>query len=100
MAAARAALSTGDAHTALTLIAAARASLGRIDERYAGLEASRAALRRADAALARAAQQVRAGAPEATKGLSTWRPADLAGTLEREAEASLFNPARLAMHAP
>ena len=96
LAAARAALADGDAATALTLIAAARANLGRIDERYPGLVASRAALRRADVALADAAQAVRDARPDAAARLAAWRPADLATTLDREAEASLFNPAQLA----
>jgi hypothetical protein len=100
LAAGRAALAAGDAATTLTMIAAARAALGRIDERYAGLEASRAALRRADAALASGAQAVREGRPDAAARLTAWRPEGLAGTLDREAGASLFNPARLAERAP
>lgn len=94
--AAQTALTAGDAATALTLIAAARATLGRIDERYAGLTASGERLRQADAALAKAAQAVREGAPDASARLAAWRPPDLAATLAREAETSLFNPARLA----
>lgn len=100
VAAARDALAGSDTATALTMIAAARAGLGRIDERYAGLEASRAALRRADTALADAARAIRERQPDAPARLASWRPGDLADTLEREAEGSLFNPARLAQHAP
>ena len=100
VAAGQTALSQGDTATALTMIAAARSGLGRIDERYAGLEASRAALRRADKALAAAAGAVRAGAPDAAEQLAAWRPEGLAATLERDAPASLFNPARLAQHTP
>ena len=98
VAAGRLALAKGDADTALTMISAARAGLGRIDERYDGLEASRAALRRADEALAAAARAVRASAPDAAARLAAWPPDDLAAPLERQAEESLFNPARLAEH--
>ncbi|HYE46513.1 MAG TPA: hypothetical protein VEA44_12165 [Caulobacter sp.] len=91
-------LSAGDPATALVMIAAARSSLGRIAERYAGLTLGPAALARSDRALAAAAEAVRAAGPDGAARLAAWRAERprLAEALAREADRSLFNPARLA----
>ena len=95
-------LAGGDRETALVMFAAARARLGRIDERYAGLAKSQALLRKSSADLADIEAMVRARDPAAPGRLNAWRAgtSDLVGTLRREELRSLFNPQRLAAHAP
>ncbi len=95
--AAEAALAGGDRATAVVMLAAARAGLFLIDERYAALPAERARIRGTDAELARLQAAVREGRPDAGAGLARWRagaPA-LTAALEAREAASLFNPARL-----
>lgn len=96
--AARAQLARGDGPTSLLLIGSARAQLGLIDERYAGLPADRARLRAADAALTALQSAVRERPSQASAQLSRWlaaAPALEAALAAREAR-SLFNPAQLA----
>jgi hypothetical protein len=88
----------GDRDAARLMVAAARARLGLIDERFAGpdLAAVRARLRGADRALAQAAEALRAGRP-AQRELAAWLAGSeaLERALARREAASLFNPARL-----
>lgn len=96
LAAADATLAQGDRPTALLMIAAARARLGVIDERYAGLAAAQQALRAADMDLATAQQAIRAGRLTGRADLGRWTPTRRLGTiLAAHQAASLFNPARL-----
>ncbi|MFZ5718599.1 MAG: hypothetical protein ACOY5Y_03950 [Pseudomonadota bacterium] len=97
LAAAESALGAGDRPTAVLMIAAARASLGRIDERYAGLPAERAALRAADAELAALQAAVRAGRSDAAAGLAAWRGRSpkLEARLAGRADRSFFAADRL-----
>lgn len=91
------AYAAGDRPTAILLIAAARARLGLIDERYRALPAEVARLRAADARLTALQQAMREGRADAPADLAAWlrdsRRLD-AALAAREA-ASLFNPARL-----
>jgi hypothetical protein len=103
--AARAALSLadrGDAPGAELMVAAARARLGLIHERFAGpgLAAERERLRRADHALAAVAEALREGRPVQAP-LRRWLADSwaLERALSRREAASLFNPARLAASA-
>lgn len=88
----------GDTAAARLMVAAARARLGLINERYAGpgLAAERDRLRQADQALAEAADALYAGRP-ARGRLKAWlaSSADLERALARREAASLFNPQRL-----
>lgn len=97
IAAARTELARGDRASAVLMIAAARARLGLIDERYAGLAAEQARLRRADAALAELQGDVRAGAAGLDRRLARWLADShpLAAALRPRATRSLFDPARL-----
>lgn len=97
VAAAEAALAAEDRPTAVLMVAAARAPLGRIDERYADLPAERAALRAADAELAELQAAVRDGRPDARAGLAAWRgrSVSLEAALAARQAASLFAPDRL-----
>jgi hypothetical protein len=93
----------GDRDGALVMVAAGRARLGLIDERYPGpaLADQRSALRRSDAALAAAAQALRTGDRRAPAALARWRAQSrgLEALLARGKAYSLFNPARLALAA-
>lgn len=95
--AAEASLAAGDRATTVLMIAAARARLFLIDERYTGLRAEIARLRAADADLAAAQDAVRNGRPGALRRLARWRAASpaLAAALAARQRASLFDPARL-----
>lgn len=95
------ALGANDPATALVMVAAARSRLGRLDERFAGLPRSHAALRRANASLVRLERRIRAGDPGARRMCETWiRSLDaMAMTLRRDEPRSLFNPERLAASA-
>ena len=81
-------------------MAAARARLGLIDERYAGLPAELARIRAADRRLAEFQTSIRAGRP-AAEGLLQWvaESHDLEAALARAEPRSLFNPARLSQAA-
>lgn len=91
--------SAPDAATQLVMIAAARARLGLIDERYAGpaLAAERAILRGEDAQLAAIAQQTREGDTAAGRRLAAWARAApaLSARLARQEQRSLFDPKTL-----
>jgi hypothetical protein len=92
-------LGSGDSASALVMIAAARARLGQIDERYAGLPEARAALAGADRDLAAIAAGIRSGDPGAAGRLTD---ADrilraLSAPLEQDEERSLFDRARLGL---
>jgi len=93
-------IARGDRPAAATMIAAARARLFAIDERFAGpaLAADRERLRAADRGLAEIAEAVRAGAPDAQARLSAWRAQSptLDTALARDAPRSLFDARRLA----
>ena len=97
--AAEALAAQGETQSAALMIAAARARLGLIDERFAGpaLAGERARLRAADAALAKAAAGLRAGRPVQAE-LAAWRDRSVSmeRSLVRREPASLFNPTRLA----
>lgn len=88
-----------DSATRLLMIAAARARLGLIDERFAGpaLAVERQALRNADAELSALAQAVRDGDQLASKRLTEWaaRTPSLAARLARREPQSLFDPKSL-----
>lgn len=95
--AAERAMAGGDPPTAVLMIAAARARLGLIDERYAGLPAETARLRAADAELAGLQAAVRAHRPGAAADLAGWRARsrDLGAALTAREPASLFALDRL-----
>jgi len=95
--AAEVAATAGDKPTAVLMIAAARARLGLIDERYKGLTGETARLRAADAELAALQAAVREGRPDAPAALAAWRAGSrkLAAALAARERRSLFNPARL-----
>ncbi|MBA3677677.1 MAG: hypothetical protein H0W74_09785 [Sphingosinicella sp.] len=98
-AAAATSLAQRDRETALVLIAAARSTLGRIDERFRlpGLEPSRALLRTADREL----QSVRSSA-DPGRNIRQWRrlwPAREA-QLRRYEKRSLFSTRILSQHLP
>lgn len=97
VAAAEASLAADDRPTAVLMIAAARARLFLIDERYAGEPALLARLRTADAGLAALQAQVREGRPDVAQSLARWTAAsrDLEAALTARQRASLFNPAAL-----
>ena len=84
--------------TAVFLIAAARARLFLLDERYARLPGERDALRRADRGLAEIAQALREGRPDARARLVRWqaRASTLEARLRRAEPRSLLNPGTLA----
>ena len=101
LAAARTALTAPDPPTAVLMVAAARARLGLIDERYADQPALRTRLRRADASLSDLQAAIRAGRPGALSDLDGWlgKSRDLQRALRRGEPASLFNPDRLSQAA-
>ena len=92
--AANAALESGDTATGLTLIEAARAMLGQIDERYPGVEVIRAQLRYASRELAVVEAEVRMGRPGARDTLTFWlaRSAALEQMLKDTQGRSLYDP--------
>ena len=98
VAAADASLVAGDGPTALLMIAAARARLGLIDERYAGSTREQRTLRKADTNLANLQASIRAGLPSARADLRRWslESPRLEARLAAREPASLFNPAHLA----
>lgn len=93
LAAGQASLFKGDPATAVMMVAAARARLGLIDERFADLPAERARLRRADTRLAALQQAIRERRPQAAAGLRTWlaRAPALEARLAAREPASLFD---------
>lgn len=95
--AARRALQAGDRPTALVMISAARARLGRVADRYDGLPRSRAGLAKADRNLHETAALVRTAVPRADARLTAWLEAApaLRTTLARDEPRSLFEPSRL-----
>jgi hypothetical protein len=97
VAAARQAVTLGDVPTALVMIGSARAALGRLDERYGALPASRQALGEADQQLRAAAEALRVGGPDGEARLASWRATEpqLRARLDQDAAQSLFNPAVL-----
>lgn len=97
LAAGRATLARGDRPTAVLMVAAARARLGLIDERYVGLPAERDRLRAADAGLSALQAAIREGRPEAPAALDRLVTASprLEARLRAAERRSLFDPARL-----
>lgn len=97
VASAEAALAAGDRPTAVLMIAAARARLFLIDERYVGQPAAIARLRGADRTLRDLQAAVRGGRPDAARGLARWRADSrrLEARLVVAQRLSLFDPARL-----
>lgn len=97
LAAADHAIATDDRPTAVLMIAAARARLGLIDERYRALPAELARLRAADAQLAALQQAVREDRPDARATLAAWtrNARKLEAALAAREARSLFNPDRL-----
>jgi hypothetical protein len=99
--AARAELARGDARTAIVLVAAARARLFLLDERYAALPAEQQRLRAADATLAALQARLHDGRPGAARVIDQWLAASqpLGAALKAAEPRSLFNPARLSQAA-
>jgi hypothetical protein len=98
MAAARHALSAGDGATAVLMVAAARARLGLVDERYPGQPVPRSRLAADDRRLRDVQAQIRAGAAGGGESaLAWWRGEStfLRGMLARMEPVSLFDPVRL-----
>ena len=98
LAAADALAARGDHPAAGVMVAAARARLGLIDERYAALPRDRHRLRAADAGLAGIAQALREDRPDARANLAKWSAdsAKLEASLTRREASSLFDPNHLA----
>ncbi len=94
--AARAALAAGDAATAALMVLAARAQLGRLDERFPA--AWQRPIRAADSALAAALPAIRARDARAATRLAAGQAAipALARKLAAARRRSLYDPARLA----
>ncbi len=103
--AARAELAARDRPTAIAMVAAARARLFLLDERYAGLPAERERLRAADAELAALQARIREGHAAADRAariaIDRWLTAShpLAAQLNTAQPRSLFDPARLSQAA-
>jgi hypothetical protein len=101
--AARTEIATGDAPTAIVMIAAARARLGLIDERFdtPALAPDRDRLRAADRRLALAQQALRDHRPGVAPALTGWLAASrsLEARLATAAPRSLFDLQRLAQAA-
>jgi hypothetical protein len=99
LASAQALSAHGDSGAAVSLVAAARARLYLIDERYTapGLARDRRALRAFDGELARLAEGLRTAQPRAGVDLTKARRglSRLAPRLSRQAQRSLFNPTLL-----
>lgn len=98
LAAADALAARGDRPAAGVMIAAARARLGLIDERYAALPRERRRLRAADTRLSQAAQALREDRPDARRRLAEWSAdsVKLEAALTRREGRSLFDPDHLA----
>ena len=98
IAAADALAARGDRPAAGVMIAAARARLGLIDERYAALPRERRRLRAADARLAEVAQALREDRPDARWRLADWSDdsVKLEAALTRREAGSLFDRNHLA----
>jgi len=98
LAAAEALAAQGDRPAALVMVAAARARLFLIDERYAALPRERRALRAADTRLAAIAQALREDRPDARADLARWSAdsGKLQAVLTRREARSLFDPNHLA----
>ena len=90
-------LAQGDRAAADSMIAAARARLGLIDERFAGQPKARVQLQDADRRLSLARETARRDPAAARAQLAEWlRQADrLQAALTTHESASLFDPARL-----
>ena len=102
--AARQAAADGDRPTAVIMVAAARARLGLIDERFSAdpaLGPDRDALRAADARLAALQQTLRRPHADAAPALAAWlsQSQPLEAALTRHEPRSLFNPDHLAQAA-
>lgn len=102
--AAQAAQVQGDRATAVTMVAAARARLGLIDERFSAaprLISDLHALRAADARLAQFQADLREGRPDAAQGIAAWLADTRAmeAALTSDSVLSLFNPDNLAQAA-
>ncbi len=99
IAAARTESAAGDTATAVVMVAAARARLGLIDERFntPAVAAQRRALRDADRRLAQVQDALRTGRPGAGSALANWldRARPLEADLTAHRSASLFDTARL-----
>jgi hypothetical protein len=97
LAAAATAFEAGDKPAAVLMIAAARARLGLIDERYKALPGQIARLRAADRELASLQQAVREGRPDTLQALADWTRASrrLQSDLAPREARSLFDPAHL-----
>lgn len=91
------AFAAGDRPTAVLMIAAARANLGLIDERYRALPAEVARLRAADRDLSALQQAVRESRPDTSAALARWRANSvrLQAALAAAEPRSLFDPDRL-----
>ncbi|WP_421936503.1 hypothetical protein [Phenylobacterium sp.] len=91
------AYAAGDRPTAILMVAAARARLGLIDERYKALPAEVARLRAADTRLTALQQAMREGRADASTDLAHWLRDSrrLEAALAAREAASLFNPTRL-----
>ncbi|WP_340646563.1 hypothetical protein [Phenylobacterium sp.] len=98
LAAADALARRGDRPAALVMVAAARAHLFLIDERYAALPGDRARLRAADTRLGALAQALREARPNARQDLAQWSvdSVKLETALTRREARSLFDPNHLA----
>lgn len=98
LAAAEALAARGDRPAAVVMVAAARARLFLIDERYAARPGDRRRLRAADTRLAGIAQALREGQPDARQELARWTSdsRELEAILTRREARSLFDPNHLA----
>ena len=98
LAAADALAARGDRPAAEVMVAAARARLGLIDERYAGLPRDRRRLRAADTRLADLAQALREDRPNTRQDFARWSAdsVKLEASLTRREARSLFDPNHLA----
>ena len=99
IAAADALAARGDRAAAVVMIAAARARLFLIDERYGALRRERRRLRAADRRLAQIAQALREDRPTARRDLARWSSdsVKLEAALTRREARSLFDPKLLAV---
>jgi hypothetical protein len=97
LSAAAVAVAGGDGPTAVLMIAAARARLGLIDERYRTMPTQVARLRAADRRLAALQQAVRDGRLDTPRVLARWTAESqaLAAGLSAHQARSLFDPERL-----
>lgn len=98
LAAADALAARDDRPAAVVMVAAARARLFLIDERYAGLARDQRRLRAADRRLAQIAQALREDHPSVRRDLARWSAdsVKLEAALTRREARSLFDPNHLA----